>query len=53
MPPPAIVRALSEARDDVSNLALLDNADGSQAVGTIEVTVVVHLVLVMPYLFHS
>jgi hypothetical protein len=36
--------------NDVSDLALLDNADGSQEVGTIEVTVVVHLVLVMPYL---
>jgi hypothetical protein len=34
----------------VSDLALLDNADGSQEVGTIEVTVVAHLVLVMLYL---
>src|ERR1700722_7370042 len=50
MPSPAIVRALSGGENGVSDLALLDNANGSQVVEAMEVTVVVNWVLVIRYL---
>jgi hypothetical protein len=44
---------LKRGEKGVSDPALLDNADGSQAVGRMEVIVVVHSVLVKPHLFYS